>query len=131
MLFVGMLNAQTTFKSLQKFDNKTLDFKRDRFSTRQLTPLKISLPDKSLLEQQNYVSEIKLFSPQQYNLTNYPMNDLADMDDLLMGTSLSNTLHLGRQSIETTYIFDLSGNLQGSQTSFIFGKKKNSSIRKN
>ncbi|MEO1255435.1 MAG: hypothetical protein AAFY41_11205 [Bacteroidota bacterium] len=124
LLFSGLLNAQTNFKSLQTFNDNSLHFRMDHFSTTDLQSLKINIPDQLLINQLNYQSNLKLFSPQQYYLTNYPMNDLSNMDDLLMGTSLSNTLQLGKRSIQTTYIFDISGNLKSTETSFQLGKKK-------
>ena len=123
-LFAGTLHAQTTFKTLQKFDNKSLEFRMDRLSTKELSPIRLNIPDQSILETNNIQSGIKLFSPQQYNPIGYPMNDLSNMDDLLMGTSLSNTVQLGRQKIQTTYIFDINGDLIGTETSLSFGKKK-------
>ncbi|MEQ6167720.1 MULTISPECIES: hypothetical protein [unclassified Ekhidna] len=123
LLFASELNAQITFKNLQSFDKKLLDFKMDHFSTRNLTPLQINLPSQSLINQEITPDDFKIITPQQYNLTNYPMRDLAKMDDLLLGTSFSNTLQLGNQQIQTTYIFDISGNLRGYRTNFSFRKK--------
>ena len=121
-LLASVSHAQTSFKTLQKFDTKTLDFKMDHFSTRELSPLRINLPDQSQWNAQNLQSEVKLYTPNQYNPTGYPMNDLSDMDNLLMGTSLLTSMELGRKSLRTTYIFDLQGNLRSSE--FTITKKK-------
>ncbi len=120
--FSGGLNAQITFKTLQSYDDQSLNFQMDHFTTRDLLPLHIYLPSQSLISQKITPDDFRIITPQQYNLTNYPMRDLSKMDDLLMGTSLSNTLQLGRQQIKTTYIFDINGNMRGYETSFSFGK---------
>ena len=123
LLFASELSAQITFKTLQSFEKISLDFKMDHFSTRNLTPLQINLPSQSLINQEITPDDFKIITPQQYNLTNYPMRDLAKMDDLLLGTSFSNTLQLGNQQIQTTYVFDINGNLRGYRTTFSFRKK--------
>ena len=122
LLFAGVLNAQTTFKSLQQFENRSLDFKINNLSSEYLGSFEVNLPKESLINQ-NLQSDVRLFSLQQFNLGNYPMNDLS-RTDFIMGTTLSNTLQLGRRSIQTTYLFDISGNLEATQTSFTFGKDK-------
>ncbi|WP_420316534.1 hypothetical protein [Ekhidna sp.] len=122
LLFASELSAQITFKNLQSFVNPSLDFKMDQISSRQLTSFQIHFPDLSFSEDKVYISDYKIMSPIQYNLNGYPMSDLSKMDDLLMGTSLSNTILIGGQKIQTTYIFDINGNLRNSQTSFSIGK---------
>ncbi len=123
-LFVGALKAQTDFKSLQQFDTKSLDFKMDFSSSNYSESFKILMPSQSIIDEQTFQSDLKLFSPQQYNLSNYPMDDLSNMDDLIMGTSLSSELQMGRKKIQTIYLFDVNGNFKSSQTSFSLSKNK-------
>ena len=115
ILMAGFVQAQSTFKSLQDFQLE-YDFEIET------TPINLNLQDPIFSINQNHSSDVKMFAPQAYNLSNYPMRDLSKMDDLLMGTALSNTLQLGRQKIETVYIFDLNGNFRSHQTSFPIGK---------
>jgi len=115
ILMAGFVKAQSTFKSLQDFQLE-YDFEIET------TPINLNLQDPIFSINQNHSSDVKMFAPQAYNLSNYPMRDLSKMDDLLMGTALSNTLQLGRQKIETVYIFDLHGNFRSHQTSFPIGK---------
>ncbi|WP_425390311.1 hypothetical protein [Ekhidna sp.] len=123
ILLAGGIHAQVKFKTLQSFDDQPLNFKMDRFSTREYLPLQINLPDQSLITQEIDISDFSILTPHQYNLNGYPMADLSRMNDMLLGTSFSNTLQMGRQKIQTTYIFDINGNLIDSQTSFSIGKK--------
>lgn len=123
LLISGALSAQTSFNSLKAFNENAISHKMELESMLNPQELKINFPNQSILEQQNFQSDLKLFSPQSLNLSSYPMTDLSNMDEFILGTSVSNTVNIGSKKIQTTYIFDVIGNLKSSQTSFSFGRK--------
>ncbi|MEO9870290.1 hypothetical protein [Ekhidna sp.] len=125
LLFAGILNAQTTFTPQNTFENQSLNLKMDRFSTRNLYPLQLNLPNRSVLNQQN---DQLWITAQQINLTACSIGNVSEMNDLLLGTSLSNTVQLGKRKIQTTYIFDMHGDLRGYESSFSIGRKRSKKL---
>ena len=122
LLFVGTLHAQSSLKTLQQFEYTSLDFELDKPSHPAFQSVNLKLPKQPEMNK-NLQSDIKMVSLNQINGGNFPMNGFSQ-PDLIMGSTLSNTLNLGSRNLQTQYFFDVSGNLESTQTSFSFKKKK-------
>ncbi|NQZ75012.1 MAG: hypothetical protein HRT61_02725 [Ekhidna sp.] len=115
-----VLNAQTTFKSLQEYQPDGRQFNMTPFAKKQLKSLELNLPPETF-SQVDPLSDPQMFTPNQYNV-GYPFGDVTDMNDMLLGSSLTNTVQVGRKMLRGTYIFDVQGNMRSYE--FTISKKK-------
>ncbi len=84
---------------------------------------KLQLPLETDLNQA-YQSDFMSFMSNDSRLMNYPSGDLGQINDVVFGNYMNTSFNLGSSSFNTIYIFDQSGRLVNSRTSFSFGKKK-------
>ncbi len=82
---------------------------------------KMNLPEADILNQ-TYQSDFMSFMPNDNRLINYPPADMNDINSVIFGSYMSTNFNLGKNAIQTTYIFDYTGRLVNSSTSFSFGK---------
>lgn len=84
---------------------------------------KLKLPTEATLAEV-YQSDFMSFMSNDNRMLNYPSGDLSDANDVTFGTYMNTSFNLGSSAVQTFYLFDHTGRLVDSTTSFSFGKKK-------
>ncbi|WP_462252399.1 hypothetical protein [Ekhidna sp.] len=89
----------------------------------QSTNFQLKLPSERELSELAYQSDFINFMSNDIRLFNYPSGDLSELNDVVFGNYMNSSLNLGKGSLNTIYVFDQTGRLVNSSTSFSFGKK--------
>ncbi|MEO9485730.1 MAG: hypothetical protein ABJG47_19900 [Ekhidna sp.] len=71
-----------------------------------------------------YQSDFQNFMSNDVRLLNYPSGDLSDANEVIFGNYMNTSFNLGSGTLNTFYVFDHTGRLTDTTTSFSFGKKK-------
>ncbi len=104
--------------------NKPIElFSSTSSSDLQSNGFKLKLPAKAMLAQV-YQSDFMSFMSNDNRMINYPSGDLSNANDVTFGTYMNTSFNLGSSAVQTFYLFDHTGRLVDSTTSFSFGKKK-------
>ncbi len=107
----------TRNKPVELFSNfKSIEVSQPSFQLR--------LPSDADISKSPYQSDFMIFVANDNGLFNYPPDDLSNSNDVILGNYMNTSLNLGNTRLNTLYIFDQTGRLVNSTTSFSFGKKK-------
>ncbi|MEM7297972.1 MAG: hypothetical protein AAF391_06870 [Bacteroidota bacterium] len=124
-LMVGLASAQTSTDSFTFTSyNVGSEFMKRILSIE--IPRRDFTADFSPVDQpfSEFQSDVRIITPDQFMLTNYPDRDFSNMTELFMGTTTTQSFLIGNKKVTQTYLFDLNGTLRSSQLSISFGKDK-------
>ena len=125
LFMTTILFAQESTNSSFLTRNQAMDLFADFEVFEVSDKFQLSLPSEKVLASMPYQSGFMSFMANDNRLLNYPPGDLSDANDVTFGSLMNTSFDLGNTTrLNTLYIFDQSGRLTNTTTSFSFGKKK-------